>query len=106
MHVLNKRKGKLSKGRNPLCLVLSPTRELAQQVCFYSISLQFLVFLSLFKLICCLQISDVLCDAGRPSGVQSVCLYGGTSKRPQISSLKAGVVRFPHLFFTFLLFDG
>ncbi|KAL5552276.1 hypothetical protein UlMin_002452 [Ulmus minor] len=67
MHVLNKRKGKLSKGRNPLCLVLSPTRELAQ------------------------QISDVLCDAGRPSGVQSVCLYGGTSKGPQISSLKAGV---------------
>lgn len=33
MHVLNKRKGKMSKGRNPLCLVLSPTRELAQQVC-------------------------------------------------------------------------
>ena len=49
MYVLNKHKGKLSKGRNPLCLVLSPTRELAQQVCFYSISLQFLVFLSLFK---------------------------------------------------------
>ncbi|KAE8055723.1 hypothetical protein FH972_012545 [Carpinus fangiana] len=31
MHVLNKRKGKMSKGRWPLCLVLSPTRELAQQ---------------------------------------------------------------------------
>jgi hypothetical protein len=34
MHVLNKRKGKMSKGRWPLCLVLSPTRELAQQVCY------------------------------------------------------------------------
>lgn len=67
MHVLNKRKGKMSTGRRPLCLVLSPTRELAQ------------------------QISDVLCDAGKPCGVQSVCLYGGTSKGPQISSLKSGV---------------
>lgn len=34
MHVLKKRKSKASKGRNPLCLVLSPTRELAQQVCY------------------------------------------------------------------------
>ena len=33
MHVLRKRNGDMSKGRNPLCLVLSPTRELAQQVC-------------------------------------------------------------------------
>ncbi|KAL6985665.1 RNA helicase [Sarracenia purpurea var. burkii] len=31
MHVLQKRKGKTSKRVNPLCLVLSPTRELAQQ---------------------------------------------------------------------------
>lgn len=67
MHVLNKRKGKLSKGAKPLCLVLSPTRELAQ------------------------QIADVICDAGKPSGIRSVCVYGGTGKGPQISSLKAGV---------------
>ncbi|XP_057977764.1 DEAD-box ATP-dependent RNA helicase 5 [Malania oleifera] len=67
MHVLGKRKGKASKKVNPLCLVMSPTRELAQ------------------------QISDVLCDAGRPCGVKTVCLYGGTSKRPQISALKFGV---------------
>ncbi|KAI3453858.1 hypothetical protein Pfo_010521 [Paulownia fortunei] len=67
MHVLSKRKSKTSKKVNPRCLVLSPTRELAQ------------------------QISDVLCDAGKPSGVQSVCIYGGTSKGPQISSLKSGV---------------
>ncbi|XWS49482.1 hypothetical protein CRYUN_Cryun12cG0007300 [Craigia yunnanensis] len=32
MHVLSKRKGKSSNGKNPLCLVLSPTRELAEQV--------------------------------------------------------------------------
>ncbi|KAI9094524.1 hypothetical protein K1719_026644 [Acacia pycnantha] len=68
MHVLGKRKGKASKGRNPLCLVLSPTRELAQ------------------------QISDVMCDAGTSCGVESICLYGGTSKGPQISSLKSGIV--------------
>ncbi|GAU42454.1 hypothetical protein TSUD_235230 [Trifolium subterraneum] len=68
MHVLNKRKNKVSsKGRNPLCLMLSPTRELAQ------------------------QISDVLCDAGKSCGVESICLYGGTSKGPQISALKSGI---------------
>ncbi|CAA2972511.1 DEAD-box ATP-dependent RNA helicase 5 [Olea europaea subsp. europaea] len=67
VHVLSKRKSKISKKVNPLCLILSPTRELAQ------------------------QISDVLCDAGRPSRVQSVCIYGGTSKGPQISALKSGV---------------
>ncbi|KAK7348044.1 hypothetical protein VNO80_22593 [Phaseolus coccineus] len=67
MHVLGKRKGKGSRGRNPLCLVLSPTRELAQ------------------------QISDVICDAGSSCGVESICLYGGTSKGPQISSLKSGI---------------
>ncbi|CAH9137721.1 unnamed protein product [Cuscuta epithymum] len=65
MHIMSKRKGK--KPKNPLCLVLSPTRELAQ------------------------QISDVLCDAGKPTGTESVCVYGGTSKGPQISALKSGV---------------
>lgn len=35
MQVLNKRKGKFSRGRTPLCLALAPTRELAQQVCTY-----------------------------------------------------------------------
>ncbi|CAI9095212.1 OLC1v1031099C1 [Oldenlandia corymbosa var. corymbosa] len=67
VHILNKRKSKTSKKVNPLCLVLSPTRELAQ------------------------QIADVLCDSGKPSGVSSVCIYGGTSKGPQISALKSGV---------------
>ncbi|MCH87067.1 DEAD-box ATP-dependent RNA helicase 5-like, partial [Trifolium medium] len=36
-------------------------------------------------------ISDVLCDAGKSCGVESVCLYGGTSKGPQISALKSGI---------------
>ncbi|XP_038725031.1 DEAD-box ATP-dependent RNA helicase 5-like [Tripterygium wilfordii] len=67
MHVFSKRKDKISKRVNPLCLVLSPTRELAD------------------------QISNVLHNAGEPCGVKSVCLYGGTSKRPQISALKSGV---------------
>ncbi|KAL6547727.1 hypothetical protein OROHE_009432 [Orobanche hederae] len=67
IQVLKKRKSNTSNKVNPLCLVLSPTRELAQ------------------------QISDVLCDAGKPSRVRSVCIYGGTSKGPQISALKSGV---------------
>lgn len=40
------------------------------------------------------QIFDVLTDAGRACGVTSACLYGGTSKKPQISALESGVVRY------------
>lgn len=67
MHVLGLQKNRNMKKGSPLCLVLAPTRELAQ------------------------QISDVICDAGKPTGVRSVCVYGGTSKGPQIKSLKTGV---------------
>lgn len=54
---------------------------------------------------CWLQISDVLFDAGKPSGVKLVCIYGGTSKGPQISSLKSGVVRFVSFTPIISLFD-
>lgn len=67
MHILQKDNKKSSKKAVPRCLVLSPTRELAQ------------------------QIADVLVDAGAPCGIKSVCLYGGTKKGPQIASLKSGV---------------
>ncbi|ONK71542.1 uncharacterized protein A4U43_C04F9710 [Asparagus officinalis] len=67
VHILQKDDKKTSKKAVPRCLVLSPTRELAQ------------------------QIADVLCDAGSPCGIKSVCLYGGTKKEPQISALKSGV---------------
>ncbi|CAA7411009.1 unnamed protein product [Spirodela intermedia] len=67
MHILKKKEAGKLKKPVPRCLVLSPTRELAQ------------------------QIADVLCDAGNSCGVKSVCVYGGTSKGPQISSLKSGV---------------
>ncbi|XP_010518933.1 PREDICTED: DEAD-box ATP-dependent RNA helicase 5 [Tarenaya hassleriana] len=67
MHVLKKKKGKGSKNYNPSCLVMSPTRELA------------------------VQISDVLSEAGAPCGLKSVCLFGGASKKPQISALRSGV---------------
>uniref|UniRef100_A0A0D9WXV3 RNA helicase n=1 Tax=Leersia perrieri TaxID=77586 RepID=A0A0D9WXV3_9ORYZ len=71
MHVRKKLGEKLgekdAKKRVPRVLVLSPTRELAQ------------------------QIADVLCEAGAPCGTKSVCLYGGTSKGPQIAALKSGV---------------
>ncbi|KAI3961536.1 hypothetical protein MKX01_001272 [Papaver californicum] len=67
MHILQKGKNQASKRKKPLCLVLSPTRELAQ------------------------QIADVLCESGKPCGAKSVVVYGGTSKGPQISALKSGV---------------
>ncbi|KAH9621854.1 hypothetical protein KSS87_008022 [Heliosperma pusillum] len=67
MHVLGKRKADKSKRVNPLCLILSPTRELAQ------------------------QIADVLVNAGQSCGVKSSCFYGGTSKGPQLASLRSGV---------------
>ncbi|KAF7137519.1 hypothetical protein RHSIM_Rhsim07G0134700 [Rhododendron simsii] len=107
MHILRKRKNKTSKRLNPLCLVLSPTRELAQQVqllIFYGGVLYLVrenrgvglwnqsaatVLFSSFILSG--RISDVLCAAGKPCGLQSVCVYGGTSKGPQISALKSGV---------------
>jgi ATP-dependent RNA helicase DBP3 len=69
MHVLKKNKkiGGGSKKVNPTCLVLSPTRELA------------------------VQISDVLREAGEPCGLKSICVYGGSSKGPQISAIRSGV---------------
>ncbi|CAO2819711.1 unnamed protein product [Amaranthus hypochondriacus] len=67
MHVLGKRKGDMSRRKNPICLILSPTRELAQ------------------------QIADVLCDAGKSCGIKSACFYGGTSKGPQLEALRSGV---------------
>lgn len=67
MHILGKDNKKKQRKAVPRCLVLSPTRELAQ------------------------QISDVLRDAASPCGITSVCVYGGTSKGPQISALRAGV---------------
>uniref|UniRef100_A0ACD5UYD3 Uncharacterized protein n=1 Tax=Avena sativa TaxID=4498 RepID=A0ACD5UYD3_AVESA len=67
MHVRKKLGKKAAKKGLPRCLMLAPTRELAQ------------------------QIADVLTEAGAPCGINSVCLYGGTSKGPQISALKSGV---------------
>ncbi|GLJ12247.1 hypothetical protein SUGI_0187280 [Cryptomeria japonica] len=67
MHILRKENRKTVKKSMPFCLVLSPTRELAQ------------------------QIADVVADAGNSCGVKSVCLYGGTSKGQQVSAIKAGV---------------
>ncbi|MCO5567949.1 hypothetical protein L7F22_021645 [Adiantum nelumboides] len=66
MHVLS-RAGKGLKENCPTCLVLSPTRELAQ------------------------QIAEVLVDAGQPCGIRTACFYGGTSKKPQYAALKSGV---------------
>ncbi|KAK9096548.1 hypothetical protein Sjap_022045 [Stephania japonica] len=49
----------------PWCSILSPIRELAQ------------------------QIVDVLCEAGKSCGVKSICLFGGSSKGQHIQGLKS-----------------
>lgn len=56
----------LQKGDGPICLVLVPTRELAQQV------------------------SEVATLFGTTSNVRHVCVYGGASKGPQIRDLERG----------------
>lgn len=52
------------------CLVLAPTRELAQQV------------------------QQVAAEYGRASRLKSTCIYGGAPKGPQIRDLERGTVAF------------
>jgi len=54
------------KPGHPICLVLAPTRELAQQT------------------------AKVFDDAGEASGVRCVCIYGGSPKYEQKAALKTG----------------
>lgn len=51
----------------PKCLVLAPTRELAQQV------------------------QQVAAEYGRASRLKSTCIYGGAPKGPQIRDLERGM---------------
>lgn len=52
----------------PQCLVLAPTRELAQQV------------------------QQVAAEYGRASRLKSTCIYGGAPKGPQIRDLERGTL--------------
>ncbi|XP_014786133.1 probable ATP-dependent RNA helicase DDX5 isoform X1 [Octopus bimaculoides] len=56
----------LERGDGPICLVLVPTRELAQQV------------------------QEVAIEFGRHSKVRNSCVYGGAPKGPQIRDLERG----------------
>uniref|UniRef100_A0A8C8HXW0 RNA helicase n=1 Tax=Oncorhynchus tshawytscha TaxID=74940 RepID=A0A8C8HXW0_ONCTS len=56
----------LERGDRPICLVLAPTRELAQQV------------------------QQVAHDYGKTSRIKSTCVYGGAPKGPQIRDLERG----------------
>ncbi|XP_051568029.1 probable ATP-dependent RNA helicase DDX5 isoform X1 [Myxocyprinus asiaticus] len=58
----------LEHGDGPICLVLAPTRELAQQV------------------------QQVAAEYGRASRLKSTCIYGGAPKGPQIRDLERGTV--------------
>ncbi|XP_049575343.1 probable ATP-dependent RNA helicase DDX17 [Syngnathus scovelli] len=57
----------LERGDGPICLVLAPTRELAQQV------------------------QQVASDYGKSSRIKSTCVYGGAPKGPQLRELERGV---------------
>uniref|UniRef100_A0A8C2WS66 RNA helicase n=2 Tax=Cyclopterus lumpus TaxID=8103 RepID=A0A8C2WS66_CYCLU len=57
----------LERGDGPICLVLAPTRELAQQV------------------------QQVAYEYGRSSRIKTTCVYGGAPKGPQIRDLERGV---------------
>ncbi|XP_040003437.1 probable ATP-dependent RNA helicase DDX17 [Xiphias gladius] len=57
----------LERGDGPICLILAPTRELAQQV------------------------QQVAYDYGKSSRIKSTCVYGGAPKGPQIRDLERGV---------------
>ncbi|KAJ7992614.1 hypothetical protein DPEC_G00280510 [Dallia pectoralis] len=57
----------LERGDGPVCLVLAPTRELAQQV------------------------QQVAHEYGKSSRIKSTCVYGGAPKGPQIRDLERGV---------------
>ncbi|KAM7009384.1 putative ATP-dependent RNA helicase DDX17 [Tautogolabrus adspersus] len=57
----------LERGDGPICLVLAPTRELAQQV------------------------QQVAYEYGKSSRIKTTCVYGGAPKGPQIRDLERGV---------------
>ncbi|XP_002731189.1 putative ATP-dependent RNA helicase DDX5 [Saccoglossus kowalevskii] len=57
----------LDRGDGPICLVLCPTRELAQQV------------------------AHVAVDFGKSSRIKNTCVYGGAPKGSQIRDLERGV---------------
>lgn len=73
IHISHQRK--LSRGDGPIVLVLSPTRELAQ------------------------QIQTVCDDFGDAFGVSSTCLFGGAPKGGQV--MKHFLIFF-HLYFKYL----
>lgn len=57
---------RLKRGDGPICLVVVPTRELAQQV------------------------AEVASQLGNPFNVRNVCVYGGAPKGPQLRDMERG----------------
>ena len=57
---------RLRRGDGPICLVIVPTRELAQQV------------------------AQVASDFGSPAGIRNCCVYGGAPKGPQLRDIERG----------------
>ena len=71
MHIINhpeRLESKRSSTKDPIALVLAPTRELAQQI--QAVAMQF--------------------GKGK-HGIRTTCLFGGANKGPQIRALEQGV---------------
>lgn len=67
LHIREQKKHKVVTGKGPHMLCMAPTRELAT------------------------QIAEVLLDAGKHCSIDTLCIYGGVPKPPQISALRKGV---------------
>ncbi|KAA6424762.1 MAG: DEAD box RNA helicase [Trebouxia sp. A1-2] len=65
-HIKAQKAAGVAANRGPYALMLSPTRELAQ------------------------QIAAVMEEAGNSSGLKTLCAYGGVPKPPQVKALRAG----------------
>ncbi|KAL0045639.1 hypothetical protein WJX82_000399 [Trebouxia sp. C0006] len=65
-HIKAQKAAGVAANKGPYALMLSPTRELAQ------------------------QIAAVMEEAGASSGLKTLCAYGGVPKPPQVKSLRAG----------------
>lgn len=66
-HIVAQKEAGVVKGKGPFAVVMAPTRELA------------------------LQINEVLQEAGSKCGINTVCIYGGVPKPPQVAACKKGV---------------
>ncbi|HAJ78985.1 MAG TPA: hypothetical protein DCO75_04375, partial [Fibrobacteres bacterium] len=67
LSILHTHQNRSRNGRPPMCLILTPTREIAQ------------------------QIDDAIKGFGKHTNLQSMAIYGGTGLNTQLATLKKGI---------------